>query len=315
MRRIVSVVAAAAVLVSLSACSATPSTLAACTSGGNAALVTASGAIGSDPTADFPTPLVAAKAEVAVLTKGDGADVSSTGSAEATVSIYDGQTGSPLQSQSGALTAVALRSFVTGQFPFTSAYSCAPVGSRIVVTGTASQLFGPQALGLDPSTTLVTVSDVTATFLGKANGADQLPAAGMPAVVLAPNGQPGFTFTLKTPPTELATSTLKAGSGATVAAGDKVAVNYSGIVWGGTAVFDSTWKNQAPAVIEAKPLASDGSGVVPGFAQAIIGQKVGSQVIVVIPPGADGFASGSAPTGVTDTSTLVYVIDILGIAK
>ena len=52
-------------------------------------------------------------------------------------------------------------------------------------------------------------------------------------------------------------------------------------------------------------------GVVPGFAEALEGQTVGSQVLVVIPPelayGEEG--AGSIPAN----ATLVFVIDILGI--
>jgi peptidylprolyl isomerase len=51
---------------------------------------------------------------------------------------------------------------------------------------------------------------------------------------------------------------------------------------------------------------------VPGFAKALIGQRVGSQVIAVIPP-KDGYPTGQAPTTVPDGSTMVFVFDILGI--
>ena len=58
---------------------------------------------------------------------------------------------------------------------------------------------------------------------------------------------------------------------------------------------------------------SDGadSEVIPGFAEAVIGQPVGSQVGVVVAP-EDGYGeagSGSIPAG----ATLFFVIDILGV--
>jgi FKBP-type peptidyl-prolyl cis-trans isomerase len=60
---------------------------------------------------------------------------------------------------------------------------------------------------------------------------------------------------------------------------------------------------------EAASLTLD--AVVPGFAEALEGQTVGSQVMVVIPPdqgyGEEG--QGAIPGG----STLVFVIDILGL--
>ena len=45
---------------------------------------------------------------------------------------------------------------------------------------------------------------------------------------------------------------------------------------------------------------------------ALVGQKVGSQVLVVVPP-SFGFPDGSAPDGVDTADTLVYIIDILGV--
>ncbi|WP_284255574.1 FKBP-type peptidyl-prolyl cis-trans isomerase [Pseudolysinimonas kribbensis] len=62
------------------------------------------------------------------------------------------------------------------------------------------------------------------------------------------------------------------------------------------------------------PVELSTTGVIPGFAKALVGQKVGSQVIVMIPP-ADGYGSGGSPeVGIKGTDTLVFVIDILAVA-
>jgi FKBP-type peptidyl-prolyl cis-trans isomerase len=68
-----------------------------------------------------------------------------------------------------------------------------------------------------------------------------------------------------------------------------------------------------PDVISVSDLdPSTGRGLPTGLLQSITGQKVGSQILVVVPP-AFGFPDGSAPDGVDTTATLVYVIDILGV--
>ena len=54
------------------------------------------------------------------------------------------------------------------------------------------------------------------------------------------------------------------------------------------------------------------TGVVPGLAEGLIGQTVGSQVIVVIPPEL-GYPAGQAPASVPEGSTMVFVVDILGL--
>jgi len=43
-----------------------------------------------------------------------------------------------------------------------------------------------------------------------------------------------------------------------------------------------------------------------------VGQTVGSQVAIVVPP-ALGYPDGNQPAGVPDGSTLIYVFDILGV--
>lgn len=313
-RKLPAIIAAAGLLVSLSACAATaPAPFASCTPGANAALVSADGAIGSDPKAEFPTPLVSKKPELTTLEAGDGAEVSSTDGVFMLVSIYTGETGEALNTESGPLVGVSLRSFVdNGPFPFTAGLACTTVDSRFVATGTASELFGPESLGLDPEATLVVVADVTDAFPGKAWGADQLAVPGLPSVVLTPRGQPGFTFPSADAPSELKIAALKQGSGETVEDGDDLTVNITGLVWGASEVFASSFDQGQPAPLVATELNASGEGVVSGLAQALIGQQVGSQLLVVVPP-SEGYPAGQAPTGVAETDTLVFVVDILAI--
>jgi peptidylprolyl isomerase len=124
-------------------------------------------------------------------------------------------------------------------------------------------------------------------------------------VKLAANGEPTITVPKTDAPTALKIADLKKGTGKTVKTGDTVTVHYTGVVWSTGAVFDSSWTRGQPASFAT-------TGVIPGFGKALVGQKVGSQVIAVIPP-ADGYGS-SVPanqTAITATSTLVFVVDIL----
>jgi peptidylprolyl isomerase len=54
--------------------------------------------------------------------------------------------------------------------------------------------------------------------------------------------------------------------------------------------------------------------VVAGFQQALEGQTVGSQVLVVIPPAA-GYGEGEINDQDLTGETLVFVIDILGVQR
>ncbi len=137
---------------------------------------------------------------------------------------------------------------------------------------------------------------------------------GFPAVVLAPDGRPGITVPESDPFENTEVEVLKQGNGQVVEDGDTVVVHYTGVLWDGGEVFDSSWQtseegNQTPG--PRMVVVGEGSEMIPGFSDAIVGQKVGSQVGVVIPP-VDGYgdqASGSIPAN----STLFFVIDILGV--
>lgn len=312
-RRLVSVVMAAGLLASLAACTSAPHTFATCDTGASASLVTAKGKFGADPAAEFPTPLISKKPQVAVLSQGDGPAVTADSGVDLSVSIYDGKTGDAVPTQDGPITALNARFFVTdGAVPFSDAVRCATVGSRIVATGSAAAILGPES-GLSDDTTLVVVADVEDRFLSKADGADQPAQQGYPSVSLAPNGRPGLTFAVDEAPDGLGAATLKQGNGATVKQGDAVLANITGVVWDAKSTFLSSWNNKGPARVTAADLDASGKGLVPSLAKAVIGQKVGSQLLVVV--SADEFGDGQLPEGVSAGDTLVYVFDILGISK
>jgi peptidylprolyl isomerase len=51
--------------------------------------------------------------------------------------------------------------------------------------------------------------------------------------------------------------------------------------------------------------------VIPAWDEGLVGQTVGSQVLLVVPPAKGYGASGSSDGKVKGTDTLVFVIDIL----
>jgi len=140
----------------------------------------------------------------------------------------------------------------------------------------------------------------------RATGEPQEPTAGFPTVVLDDDGRPTVTVPDAEAPSELQVETLIEGDGAVVAAGDTVTVQYQGLLWADGTVFDESWQRGAPATFSTDQ-------VIPGFADGMIGQTVGSQSVVVIPP-AEGYGEAGAPqAGISGTDTLVFVIDILAV--
>lgn len=101
---------------------------------------------------------------------------------------------------------------------------------------------------------------------------------------------------------------LKQGDGAEVADGDTVTVQYQGVNWRTGKVFDQSWTRGAPSQFATNQ-------VIKGFTKALVGQKVGSQVIAVIPPDMGYGAAGSESAGIKGTDTLVFVVDILATSR
>jgi peptidylprolyl isomerase len=103
---------------------------------------------------------------------------------------------------------------------------------------------------------------------------------------------------------KLAVKTVIPGTGSTVTKSDAMAANFVLYFWNGTSsTLKANTFSQNPTVI--------GGTMLPGLETALIGQKVGSRVLAVIPP-ADGYGtSGNSQLGITGSTTLVFVIDVL----
>src|SRR5579862_4705573 len=106
------------------------------------------------------------------------------------------------------------------------------------------------------------------------------------------------------PDNKLLTKTVIPGTGATVTKADAMAANFVLYFWDGkTSSLKANTFSQNPTVI--------GGTMLPGLETALIGQKVGSRVLAVIPP-ADGYGtSGNSQLGITGSTTLVFVIDLI----
>ena len=141
-----------------------------------------------------------------------------------------------------------------------------------------------------------------ATVVAPAVAASELPTA---------SGKFGDKPTLTFPKTpavpSLQRQILSEGTGETTKKGDYLVTHYLGEVWGGTKAFDNSY--------DRKPNTSTfqiGEGkVVPGWDVALVGVKVGSRVLLSLPP-ADGYGSaGGANGAIKGTDTIVFVVDIV----
>jgi len=103
---------------------------------------------------------------------------------------------------------------------------------------------------------------------------------------------------------KLTVKTVIQGTGATVTKADAMAANFVLYFWDGKAnTLKANTFTSNPTVI--------GGTMLPGLETALVGQKVGSRVLAVIPPAYGYGTAGNSQLGITGTTTLVFVIDVI----
>lgn len=102
-----------------------------------------------------------------------------------------------------------------------------------------------------------------------------------------------------TPPTELEITVLEEGDGPVVEADQTIMTEYTGVYWNGGTRFDGSWDGTG------LPFSTADGALIDGFTQAMVGQKVGSTVLVTVPPN----------LGYEDGQTRVFVLKLLGEAQ
>lgn len=272
--------------------------------------MTVSGSGDGEPTVDVRTPFHVDSTATKVIDRGDGtAIVDDNQLVVLDITVVSGDTGESVIATpySGDLTRVFALSEWTQGFPgLATALDCATEGSRLIVGLTPDDLAegAASSIGLSDEESAVAVVDVRKVYLARADGAEQFTEGhGLPTVVRAPDGRPGIIVPDATPPADVVTEVIKRGDGPELTADDTARAHYTGVVWETGEVFATTWDAQ-PAQVSEETLP-------PAVVTALEGQTVGSQVLVVVPP-SEGFGDeqqGAIPGG----STLVYVIDLLGI--
>ncbi|WP_329130224.1 FKBP-type peptidyl-prolyl cis-trans isomerase [Streptomyces sp. NBC_01476] len=107
------------------------------------------------------------------------------------------------------------------------------------------------------------------------------------------------------PSKDLAVKTVITGDGPALASGDYFQVNYVGQVWDTAKVFDTSFGRGPYTNVLGQ------QKVIPGWDQALIGQKVKSRVELAIPPALGYGTQGNPDAGIKGTDTLVFVIDVI----
>jgi peptidylprolyl isomerase len=136
---------------------------------------------------------------------------------------------------------------------------------------------------------------------GEADGSD----GPFPSVTGEFGERPALTFPDGEPSTEVESTVLHEGEGRALQTGDLLVAHYFGQVWDG-AIVDNSYDRGAPSTFSV----GEGSAL-KGWDAGLAGQRVGSRVLMTIPPEQGYGPEGNEAAGVTGTDTLTFVVDLV----
>lgn len=248
--------------------------------------------------ARFPAPMTARRLQRTITMPGAGPGTVAGQLVDVVMTLFDGRTGKRLDELRGPVVVgdqEVLRGFVAG-------YTCVPLGSRVVTVFPSARLVGPSGpLGTAPGDSVVAVIDVI--------GLDQPPVPApwpdAPAVRFDADGVPHLRL-IGSAPSGLRLKVLQQGDGPVVRSGDAVTVGDVMLSWATHEVVDDS------TILSPRTIRT--WDAIPGFAAALVGQRVGSRVIVSIPPkyGVTTYRDGQEELR---GQALVMVIEIHALAE
>jgi peptidylprolyl isomerase len=260
------------------------------------------------------TPISSTAVEHKVLTPGSGTAATKADTVTIKARIYNGTSGKLLDDGYADGRGVegyrlARTDIVPG---FTEGLVGATKGGRIAFTIPPAKGFGSagnEQLGVAGTDTIVVVADVSDVHPSptQVTGTQTASPAGLPTVAFpdGPTKEPKVTVPKSAAPKTTQQATLVEGTGPVVTKGQTIAAQYHGVLWKDGSVFDSSWQRG-----QAADFPIGVGAVIPGWDKTLVGKKVGSRVLLVIPP-ADGYGSQGSPPKISGTDTLVFVVDIL----
>jgi len=276
---------------------------------GPLAEVKVTGAEGEQPKLKFAKGLSVKKTASLEVTEGTGEEI-----AKGTRILFDfvavnTRTKKKLQSSYGDTPASVTLDKTQVPTGLVKALAGTAVGSRVLVAFAPKDGLTEGLEGTKKTDTLLFAIDVRGIYtpLTRAEGEAVTPPGGLPTVELGADGAPTITIPGSDPSATLVVQPLIKGAGAVVTAGQTITVHYTGVIYAGNTKFDSSWDRGTPI-----DFGIGQSQVIAGWDEGLVGQTIGSQVLLVIPPDKGYGESGQPNAGISGTDTLVFVVDILG---
>lgn len=266
-----------------------------------------------EPEVSVEAPLEVTRTESQVVTEGTGDEVAADDLVSIQAVLLNGTDGKVLTS-TWENAPVGLDLGAQDLFAsFKSEIPGTKVGSRMVIVSTPADAYGDtgnQQLGITKDDPVVFVVDLvgTSTVLDEATGTEVAPKKGLPTVTMN-EGKPATITVPKDAkaPKDTVVQPLITGGGAKVEKGQTVRVAYTGALLRNGEVFDSSANRPEQPYFEF-PIG--GGQVIKGWDEGLLGQTVGSRLLLVIPP-RDGYGDAGSGDTIKGDDTLVFAVDIL----
>ncbi|MEO8556169.1 MAG: FKBP-type peptidyl-prolyl cis-trans isomerase [Actinomycetota bacterium] len=246
-----------------------------------------------------------------VVTPGSGAKLSKANKVEVAYAVFNAKDGKQISSSFGRDKVLLDLSSAKMMPGLSKGLIGQQVGSRFLIAIPPVDGYGakgyPKA-GVGPTDTIVFFVDLrsASTPLAAAGGIAVPPKAGLPTVIVDGAKPATIEIPKAAAPTKLIVQPLIKGAGAVVTSGQIITVNYTGVLWKDGKRFDASGDNLGPTDIQI------GVGkAFPGWDKGLVGQTVGSRILLVVPP-ADGYGAKGKPPTIGPTDTMVFVVEILG---
>jgi peptidylprolyl isomerase len=265
------------------------------------------------PTLTFKTkPLTVKATTTKVITAGKGAKLSKANAITFNYVLLNGKDGKQIESSFGKQVAgmdLGSASLLPG---LSKGLIGQQVGKRLLIAIPPVDAFGAQGnaqAGFGPTDTIVFLIQLvsSSTPLTTATGVAVPPKAGLPTVKVDGAKPAQITVPKVAAPTKLIVQPLIKGAGPVVKAGQNIKVNYTGVLWKDGKKFDASGDHGSSFDTQI------GAGkVITGWDKGLVGQTVGSRILLVVPP-AEGYGAKGSPPLIGAKDTLVFVVDILAI--
>lgn len=178
------------------------------------------------------------------------------------------------------------------------------VGATVViaVTGADGYVGGNPDAGIEDGDTLIFVCEIVDSSLSGPTGDPVAQKEGQP-VVTDSDGVPTVSVpNPDTPPTELVVQPIIKGKGKAVKADSKIMANYIMVDYQTGKTLASTY--------ESGPQVDVLNNLITGWREGLVGQTVGSRVLLVV-PSEKAYPDGNANPKIEPDTDLVFVVDLL----